>query len=215
MIFPPSSCWACFAFKSAPPRMSQIGWRYQSGGSARRRRVPLGPYCPPARLCSGRTGTAGGCLHCCHLPLPRLLGPRLQPYSGTALILRRSTERRRLIETAENMKKTTSSNWHSLIQMNHLKYTLLIKPVSFSHPTLNLHCEINSTLFHPPISATRKGGCKQSFLSSHSSSSFPINTCENTRTQKHTHSFSPSVQIWSAPARPLVTGSKGTDNTGL
>lgn len=91
LIFSPSSCRACFTLKSVPPQMSQIGWRYQSGGSARTRRAPLGPYCPPARLCSGRTGTAGGSLRCSH-PL-RLLGPRLQPYSGTALILQTSTDR--------------------------------------------------------------------------------------------------------------------------
>lgn len=75
----------------------------------------------------------------------------------------------------------------SLIQMNHLKYTFLIKPVSLSHPTLNLHCEINSTLFHPPINTTWKGGCKQSFLSSHSSSSCLIYTCEKTHKHPRIH----------------------------
>lgn len=148
--------------------MSQIGWRYQSGESARTRRAPLGPYCPPARLCSGRTGTAGGSLRCSHLL--RLLGPRLQPYSGTAPILQTGTERKSSIKTVQT-RRTTSSNWHFLIKMNHLKHTVLMKPVSFSHPTLNLHCEMNSTLFHPPLNVTRNGGCKQSFLSSHSSSS--------------------------------------------
>lgn len=142
------SCWVSFffLFKSVPPRMSQIDWRYRSGESARTIRAPLGPYCPPARLCSGRTGTAGGSLHCSHLL--RLPWPRIQSYSGTVLILQTGTERKRLFNTLQTLR-TTSSNCHSLIKMNHLKYTVLIKPVSFSHPTLNLHCEINTT---PPPS---------------------------------------------------------------
>lgn len=72
-------------FKSVLPQMSQIGWRYQSEESAKMIRALLGLYCPPAHLYSGRTGTAGGFLRCCHLL--QLLRPRLQPYSGTALIL--------------------------------------------------------------------------------------------------------------------------------
>jgi len=134
--------WACFLFKLAQPQTSQIDLRYQSGESAMRRRDPLGPYCPPTHQCSGQRGTVGGSLHCSHLLQP--LGPQLQTYSGRALILKTSTERKRLIKMARKWK-TTSSNWHSLIQINHLKHTRLIKPVSFLHPTLNLHCEINST----------------------------------------------------------------------
>ncbi len=99
IFFTLSRC-ACYEFKSVQPRTSQIGWRYQSGESARTRRGPLGPYCPPARLCSGRTGTAGGSLRCSRRLL-QLLGSRLQPYSGTALILQTSTERKRLIKTAQ------------------------------------------------------------------------------------------------------------------
>lgn len=80
-----------FLFKSVPPQKSQIGWRYRSGASARTTPAPLGPYCPPARLCSGRTGTAGGFLRCCHLL--RLQEPQLQSYSGTALILQTEAKR--------------------------------------------------------------------------------------------------------------------------
>lgn len=74
-----------FSFKSVLPQTSQIGWRYQSGESAKMRQAPLGPYCPPVHLCNGRTGTAGGSRH--HHRLLRILGPLQWPYSGTALIL--------------------------------------------------------------------------------------------------------------------------------
>ena len=86
VIFCTASCSAfCFLFKSGPPQMSRIDWRYQSGESARTRRGPPCPYCPPARLCSGRTGTAGGSLHCSHHHHHhRRPGPQLQSYSGTA-----------------------------------------------------------------------------------------------------------------------------------
>lgn len=86
-----------FLLKSELPQTSQNGSRCQSGWSAKRRRAPLGPCCPPARLCSGRTGTAGGSRRCSHLLLLRLLGLQLRSYSGRAQILNRSTGRRRLI----------------------------------------------------------------------------------------------------------------------
>lgn len=74
-----------FTFKSVLPQTSQIGWRYQSGESAKMRQAPHGLYCPPVRLCNGRTGTAGGSRH--SRRLLRILGPLQRPYSGTALIL--------------------------------------------------------------------------------------------------------------------------------
>lgn len=41
--------------------------------------------------------------------------------------------------------------------------------MSFSHPTLNLYCEINSTLFYPSPTWPQNRDWKQSFLSSRSS----------------------------------------------
>lgn len=79
--FPPP----LFSFKSVLPQTSQIGWRCQSGESAKMRQAPLGPYCPPVRLCNGRTGTAGGSRH--YRRLLRILGPLQRPYSVTAPIL--------------------------------------------------------------------------------------------------------------------------------
>lgn len=172
LVLYPFSSKSVLMLKSELPRTSQIGSRCQSGWSAKRRRAPLGPCCPPARLCSGRTGTAGGSRRCSRLLPLRLLGPQLRSYSGRARILNRSTGRRRLIKAS-----TIPSSWHSLIQMNHLKYTHLMKPVSFSHPTLSLHCEINSTPFNPPssplpsfINKTKSGACKQIFFSQSTSS---------------------------------------------
>lgn len=81
----------------------------------------------------------------------------------------------------------TRSYWFYLIQMSHLNYTLLIKPVSSSHPTLNLLCEINSTLPPYPITTNWKRHCRQSFLLSSSPSSSAWDTCE---THLGTHSQS-------------------------
>lgn len=98
------------SFKSVLPQRSQIGWKYRSGGSARMRRAPLGLYCPPARLCSGRTGTAGGSLRCSHLL--QLPGPRLQPCSETARILQTGTGRKSSIKT--NKRQTRANNFKQL-----------------------------------------------------------------------------------------------------
>lgn len=152
-FFPPLFFHVSAATNVAPNRLEISEWRDRQEDTG-----------PPRPLLSPSSSVQWTDRHCRWFsplpPPPPDLGPPaaalLWDSSNSA-----STEKKRLIKAVKTWK-TTSSYWHFAINIQN---RISIKPVSFSHPTLNLYCEMNSTLFCPSSTWPQNRDWKQSFFS--------------------------------------------------